>query len=109
MALTLNKQSKLNPQSRILQHSPSYVSKRGKIMSKWKDYIVDMTQSVENMNGRLIMLTDITLLVQPVIDKLGDHDMETIYEEFGPFEIRYDYGVAKIEIHLKEMITHEYE
>ena len=99
---------KLNPDSRI-RRRPSYMSKREEIMSKWKDYIVDMTQSVENMNGRLIMLTDITLLVQPVIDKLGVHDMETIYEEFGPFEIRYDYGVAKIEIHLKEMITHEFE
>jgi hypothetical protein len=85
------------------------MSKREEIMSKWKDYIVDMTQSVENMSGRLIMLTDITLLLQPVIDKLGVHDMETIYEEFGPFEIRYDYGVAKIETHIKENITHEFK
>lgn len=98
---------KLNPDSRI-RRRPSYVSKREEIMSKWKDYIVDMTQSVESMNG-VYMLTDITLLLQPVIDKLGVHDSETLYKEFGPFAIRYEYDGAKIEIHLKEMIAHEFE
>ena len=98
---------KLNPDSRI-RRRPSYMSKREEIMSKWKDYIVDMTQSVENMNGRLIMLTDMTLLVQPIIEKLGVYDTETLYKEFGPFSIRYEYGGTLIEIHLKENIIHEH-
>ena len=108
---------KLNPDSRI-RRRPSYMSKREEIMSKWKDYIVDMTQSVENINGRPInrshvsenehvyMLTDITLLLQPIIEKLGAYDTETLYKEFGPFEIRYDYGVTKIEIHIKDNNIH---
>lgn len=95
---------KLNPDSRI-RRRPSYMSKREEIMSKWKDYIVDMTQSVENINGRPIMLTDITLLLQPIIEKLEAYDTETLYKEFGPFEIRYYYNVTKIEIHLKEIVN----
>ena len=98
---------KLNPDSRI-RRRPNYMSKREKIISKWKDYIVDMTQSVENMNGRLVMITDMTLLLQPVIEKLGAYDTETLYKEFGPFQIIYDYDVSKIEIHLKENIIHEH-
>lgn len=106
---------KLNPDSRI-RRRPSYIrthevqrtcfmSKREEIMSKWKDYIVDMTQSVENMNGRLIMLTDITLLLQPIIEKLEAYDTETLYKEFGPFSIRYEYNGTLIEIHLKEIVN----
>jgi hypothetical protein len=100
--LTLNKQSTI-----LTLEEEKTMSKREKIMSKWKDYIIDMSQSVENMNGRLVMITDMTLLVQPIIEKLGAYDTETLYKEFGPFSIRYEYGGTLIEIHLKEMITHE--
>ena len=111
MKLKLNKQSKLNKTCSLhsmctnRQTKIFYPSLKEKIVSKWKDYIINMSQSVENMNGRLVMITDMTLLVQPIIEKLGAYDTETLYKEFGPFSIRYEYGGTLIEIHLKSLLT----
>ena len=76
--LTLNKQSTI-----LTLEEERPMSKREKIMSKWKDYIVDMSQSVENMNGRLVMITDMTLLVQPIIEKLGAYDTNMLLTIFN--------------------------